>query len=92
MYIRNKNYKQILIIILLVLFNILPVYANGISGIVKDSVSGEPLISATIFLEGTSLGTKTNTKGFYSLQGVKPGKYVIRVTYISYEKYVQEID
>lgn len=92
MYIRNKNYKQILIIILLVLFNILPVYANGISGIVKDSVSGEPLISATIFLEGTSLGTKTNTKGFYSLQGVKPGKYVIRVTYISYEKYVQEIE
>lgn len=84
-------YNRIKLIFLIFFFSMFPLFASGINGIVSDFSSGEPLISATIFLEGTTIGTKTNTKGFYSLQGIKAGKYVIRVTYIGYEKYTKEI-
>ncbi|MBN1927838.1 MAG: TonB-dependent receptor, partial [Prolixibacteraceae bacterium] len=39
-----------------------------VSGFVKDSVSLEPLIGASVYIEKTQLGTTTNSYGFFSLK------------------------
>ncbi|NII23970.1 TonB-dependent receptor [Pseudoflavitalea sp. X16] len=38
-----------------------------ISGTVRDELNKEPLTGASVTLEGTSIGTNTNEKGFFSL-------------------------
>ena len=44
----------------------------SVSGTVTDASTGEPIPGVTILLKGTTIGTATNTDGFYSLSGV-PG-------------------
>jgi TonB-linked SusC/RagA family outer membrane protein len=39
-----------------------------VTGTVRDEMNGEPLIGATITLEGTFTGANTNDKGFFSLE------------------------
>ncbi len=55
-----------------------------LSGYVKDGATGEDLIGASISIKGTTLGTITNSYGYYSLT-VPKGKYIFLVTYIGYE-------
>lgn len=56
-----------------------------LSGIIKDSQTGEPLIGANIILEGTDFGAATNTKGEYVILNIPPGKYRIKISFIGYE-------
>ena len=51
----------------IILYQIIPVIRHTISGVVTDSVSGEPLISAYVFDAITGKGTTTNNYGYYSL-------------------------
>ncbi len=57
-----------------------------IAGIVKDKESGEPLIGANVFLEGTSLGSTTDIDGSYFILNVPPGVYTLVVQYIGYHE------
>lgn len=66
--------------------------AGSISGVVKDSVTKETLIGATVYLEGTSLGAKTNTNGYYSISDIPKGKYTISVKSVSYQEFRQELN
>ncbi|MEX1000994.1 MAG: TonB-dependent receptor [Crocinitomicaceae bacterium] len=56
-----------------------------ISGYVKDEESGEELIGATIRtqVEGETVGSVTNSYGFYSLTLPK-GKYTIQYSYVGF--------
>ena len=48
-----------------------------IAGEVKDSQTGEPLIGATILVEGTRLGAAADIDGYYVILNVPPGKYTV---------------
>ncbi len=54
-----------------------------IQGEVKDSVNGETLIGANVFIKETQIGTVTDTQGMFSIK-LKPGKYVLVISYIGY--------
>lgn len=54
-----------------------------VSGTVTDAVTGEPLIGANVFLEGSSSGTVTDTDGSFSLV-VPAGRQVFTVSYVGY--------
>ncbi|MGB0199564.1 MAG: carboxypeptidase-like regulatory domain-containing protein [Flavobacteriaceae bacterium] len=41
--------------------------AYTISGVVKDATNGETLLGATVFLKGTTIGSTTNSYGFFSI-------------------------
>ena len=56
-----------------------------ISGYVTDTKSNQYLIGANIFIEGTSIGSATNEKGFYKITNIKEGTYTIKVSYIGYK-------
>ncbi len=69
------------------------VYGEGIKYTIKgivDSNKKEPLIGATIKLEGSSSGTVTNIDGKYSLE-VKKGKYKLIVSCIGYKEKTQTV-
>ncbi len=65
---------------------------STISGYVKDRQSGETLIGTNIYLESNStIGTVTNTYGFYSITLPK-GSYRLVFSYLGYGEEVMEID
>lgn len=49
----------------------------------RDSLSGETVIGATISISGESRGVTSNQYGFYSLT-LEPGSYSINITHVSY--------
>jgi len=61
-----------------------------ISGVVTDTDTGEPLIGAAVFTEG-STGTVTDFVGAYNLL-LKNGKHTLKISYVSYESKEIEID
>jgi len=54
-----------------------------IQGKVKDSVNGEMLIGASVFIKNTQIGNVTDTRGMFSIK-LKPGKYILVISYIGY--------
>jgi hypothetical protein len=71
---------------MLIVAAVAPAFAGDgkITGTVKDSQTGEALISASIVLEGTQLGTVSDDKGRYFILNVPPGTYTLRATYVGY--------
>ena len=62
-----------------------------IQGIIKDKRSKQPLIGANVMLKGTSLGSSTDENGFYLIQNIDFGNYMLTVSYIGYEEFEQEV-
>lgn len=54
-----------------------------VSGTITDESSGETLLGATVFLEGTSIGTITNEYGFFSLTAAAGG-YNLIISYVGF--------
>ncbi|WP_350285856.1 TonB-dependent receptor [uncultured Croceitalea sp.] len=57
-------------------------------GNVLDEV-GEPIIGASVFLEGTEKGAQTDFDGNYTITDVTPGSYNLVVSYLGYESQTQ---
>ena len=62
-----------------------------LSGVVKDSLSGETLIGVNIIIPELQTGTTTNEYGFYSLT-LPNGKYNLLVSYIGFSDIRSEIN
>lgn len=60
-----------------------------ISGSVKDQ-EGEPLQAASILVTsnetGAFYGTVTNRFGIFSVSGLKPGKYLVKISFLGYQE------
>ena len=77
------------VIILLLLLFTSHAYGQGsaaISGTVTDKATGDPLPGASVFIEGTTIGTAANDQGEYKIQRVPAGSYVLVATYIGYQE------
>jgi len=55
-----------------------------ISGVLIDSQSGEPLIGANVYLDGTTIGAGTDLDGSYVILNVPEGTYTLVVSMLSY--------
>lgn len=62
----------------------------GIQGSVKDAQTGDPLIGATLQVEGGETGTSTDIDGQFKL-ALAPGTYTILLRYIGYTTQTQII-
>ncbi len=74
---------------ILALFLLLAQVLQGqyvIKGKVIDAVSGQPLASASVYCENTTLFTTTDQNGNFSLS-VSPGGYNLVVSYTGYQTY-----
>ncbi len=55
-----------------------------IRGIITDKTTGEPLIGATVSLEGTMMGAASDINGEFFILSVPPGTYSIKASYVGY--------
>ncbi|MDD3319977.1 MAG: TonB-dependent receptor [Paludibacter sp.] len=64
---------------------------NGtIKGKISDANNKEPLIGAAALIKGTSIGSASDFDGNYSITNLRPGKYTITSSYISYKPIAKE--
>jgi hypothetical protein len=61
------------------------------SGHVKDSVSGEVLIGATIYVQELSVGVTSNVYGFYSLN-LPAGVHTMSISFVGYQTQLCEVN
>ena len=60
--------------------------AGGIlHGVITDGTTKEPLMGATIRLEGTSFGGYTDMDGKFTITGIPKGVYTVVISYVSYK-------
>jgi len=64
-----------------------------ISGYVRDAETGETLLLANVVaLSGdVTRGAATNNAGYYTIAGLAPGTYTVRVTFLGFEPMEQEV-
>ena len=79
----KKNYYLWILLIIVQVFVIQNTYAQQgmITGIVKD-VNGEPIIGASVKVQGTTVGTITDLDGKFSVNASSGA--VLQVSYIGY--------
>lgn len=63
-----------------------------ISGKITDLDGKTPLSGATILLANSVRGTQTDAQGRYVLKNVQKGLYLLKVSYVGYEKITQTFD
>lgn len=66
--------------------------AQSIKGVISDEATGEFLVGATVLIQGTYTGTITDLEGRFELKNVKPGRYNLVISYISYDTQIQTVE
>ena len=74
-----------LYIVLLFTFIQLNAQSGIISGFISDSSSAEALIGANVILQETGQGMATDINGYYIIQDITPGDYVLMVSYVGFK-------
>lgn len=85
-----------LLLIGLLTANSLPTYAQTASlrGFVTDASDGQPLELVNLTLtdaQGTVIGVVTNEDGLYVLPRIRPGTYILNVSFIGYQTYTDSL-
>jgi len=62
-----------------------------LSGYLRDTATGESLISATVYIKEADQGGTSNNYGFYSVS-VPPGIYTVIFSYVGYSQLIEKID
>ena len=61
-----------------------------LAGTVTDAETGDPIPGATVVLVGTTQGAATDAEGQYSVIGIDPAQYDVRISYVGYTSQVVE--
>ena len=64
--------------------------SGTIAGIVTDSATGEPIVGATVLVDGTTKGVASDAEGRFSIAGLAAGTYRLDVSMISYDAQLVE--
>jgi len=87
----DKIYKYITALVLLIsIATFAETYT--VSGNVTDAATGDALIGANVYLQGTSWGAASDVNGNYEINSVESGTYTITCSFIGYTKIEQEIN
>lgn len=63
----------------------------SVNGFVKDSSTGETLISANVAILENNRGASTNELGYFSITNLQPGTYTLACSYIGFTFYKKTI-
>jgi outer membrane receptor protein involved in Fe transport len=83
--------KPILILILFYLLFSGPAVVAKSKGVIKgkvtDSVDGQPIPGAAVWIEELAIGDLTDVRGNFRIVDVRPGRYTLRAELIGYKTY-----
>lgn len=80
-----KHITNFIIISLFLACNLFAQSSGKISGNIKDADTGEPLIGANIVVLNTNYGASTGIDGNYTIVGIEPNTYSIKISSIGYQ-------
>ena len=84
--------KRILTILAINLLFAVAAGAQGtIRGTLFDDANGEAVPFANVVLDGTKYGCATDLSGFFLINKIPHGTYTLRVRFVGYEDYTQEV-
>ena len=58
---------------------------GSVKGVVKIKGQSETIVGANVFIEGTTIGNSSDLDGNYMIRDLKPGKYKIVASFISFK-------
>jgi hypothetical protein len=91
--IKQSSSLKIVFVVLSIIFLSTTIFAQqkgSISGVIKDESNNDILIGANILIAGTNIGASTDLDGYYSIKGLNPGLYDLKISYISYNNVTVE--
>ncbi len=59
-------------------------YPQSIKGKIIDASNLDPLVGATVKVQGTTLGTLADLDGYFEIIDIEPGNYTLEFSYIGY--------
>ncbi|MDO5522796.1 MAG: TonB-dependent receptor [Bacteroidia bacterium] len=78
--------KTVVAIVFLLAFSSAALAQNGtIKGIILDVKTNEPLIGASILIDGTTQGAAADLDGNFVIPNVSPGTYSLTASYVAYQ-------
>ncbi len=88
-------HKKLLFLLVTSLFISLQIIAqttgtSSIRGFVYDKVSGEPSIGVPVLIKGTNISSITDINGYFTINRLAAGNYVVIVKALGYEDLEQE--
>ena len=81
----TKNNALIAILIFGIVLVVQAKEDGGVSGIITDAATGEPLPGANVFIADTFIGSSTDAEGRFVISGLQPGEYILKAGYIGYK-------
>jgi len=77
----------------LILFLAISGFAQNatIRGFVYNKTNGEAVAFSNVYLKGTTIGSSTDLNGFFSLNKVAPGNYILMVTNLEFDTIAEPI-
>ena len=87
----TKTYCAILLFCVLSSFSVQAQTNGSIKGLVIDNRNEEPLVGATIYIQETESGTVTGINGAFSINGLSPGTYTLKVGYLGYQSKIETV-
>ncbi|WP_320113255.1 TonB-dependent receptor [Draconibacterium orientale] len=78
---------------LILLFSASNLWAQNVlfSGTVSEKNSGEPLVGASVYFNGTTLGAVTDKNGEFFIRSMKSGTYEVVVSCVGYHRVKEQI-
>lgn len=84
----RKLYK--VVFLFFITYNITAQKTGGIRGFVSDK-AGKKLTEANLRILNTTLGTSTNSKGFFEIKNIPVGNHTIKVSFLGYKTAYKKI-
>ena len=76
---------------LLTVLMALSLQAQTVKGVLTDGETGEAIPLANVGLDSTKYGNASDINGFYLINKMPAGTYKLRVRYVGYEEFVEQI-
>lgn len=74
-------------------FVVLPAHAQSgsISGVVMEADTETPLPGANVVIQGTQMGTTTDSRGEFEIEDVSPGDHTVVASFVGYQDLSKEV-
>ena len=89
---QERNRVVGLLLTMLLLCPILSWSQATVKGFIRSKDTGEPVMFASVTLEGSSYGVMTDIEGFYSLSRIPAGSYKLVVSSMEYEGATEQVE
>ncbi len=89
-YFLRKNWRWLVVPLLLTVLhaNSFAGTTGKLAGKITDAETGEPVVGATVLLQGTTMGAATDINGYYYVDYITPGDYTVTISAVGYQKVV----